>query len=546
MVLQFAISPTTEGQVDQRAQWEQVGSVDDQGCDLPILLDQGPAKQVDVDATPQALAEQNPLPPVDADRRSGSVEATRIAPQIRDQVRAIPGEVSHFDNGEETDLIIVLHGPSRLEASTESSRRWVDSCDLLSVIGPGQRARVRVVRNRHGHRAADREIAEHVAAFANADGGTLLVGVEDDGAVTGHGYAAEAIEVMLAAPAQRLTPPVPGGEVVLHEDREVLLFEVTSAEHAVMVIGDGYPRRVGDGVLQESEQNINAIKARTRAESVEGEAVPGANLELLDLDLVRRAQTAAGLAALTTGDYLIVRKLAERRGEGTLLRLGALLLFAQLPHTVPHPNAGVRVFTVRGTERRTGADLNVVEVPRAEGALPVVIEQAYGTIGQRIRKSVRLHDLFFRETPEYPTFAWQEALVNAVAHRDYRLQGRGVEVWMFDDRIEISSPGPLLAGVEIDALRQRRPAHASRNPRVARVLAELGFMREQGEGIPRMFAEMERSLLRLPELHADASAFTVVLRNEPIFESADPAWVQRIEALPIGNRQRRALVAFTG
>ncbi len=132
------------------------------------------------------------------------------------------------------------------------------------------------------------------------------------------------------------------------------------------------------------------------------------------------------------------------------------------------------------------------------------------------------HDLFFREMPEYPTFAWQEALVNAVAHRDYRAHGRSVEVWLYEDRLEVISPGALLPEVGVERLRQREPVHYSRNPRLTRVLAELSLMREQGEGIPRIFEEMEQSWLRLPEFQADEHTFKIVLRNQPILETPDP------------------------
>ena len=427
--------------------------------------------------------------------------------------------------------------------------------DLTNLIAQGEGQYLDFKSALHGppggkkNRGADAirdDIAEYVAAFANADGGTLLVGIEDDGAATGCHYPNEKLDVMLAVPQQRLKPPQAMGEVVTYAGVTVLVFDVSAAAEAVMVVGDGFPRRVGDEVVQESEAAINAIKTRARTDSLEADAVSGATLDWLDAELLERAKNAAGLAALSDPDYLVARRLADHRGEFLVLRLGALLLFAKQGASIPLPNCGVRVLHVRGDTRRTGADLNTTEVARLEGALPHVIEATYGLLTQRIRKSTRLHDLFFRETPEYPTFAWQEAVVNAVAHRDYRIQGRGVEVWLYDDRLEVRSPGGLLPSVSLRGLERREMLHESRNPRIARVLAELGLMREQGEGIPRMFEEMERSLLRLPELVADAASFSVTLRNEPIFDSADPDWVGYVRTLPIGDRQRRALVAFQG
>ena len=124
------------------------------------------------------------------------------------------------------------------------------------------------------------------------------------------------------------------------------------------------------------------------------------------------------------------------------------------------------------------------------------------------------------------------------------IQGRSVEVWLFEDRMEVVSPGGLLPEVHLEDLQARRAVHASRNPRLARVLVELDIMREQGEGIPRMFEEMEESWLPMPELVADASSFRVILRNEPIFASSDPSWVRTVQGLHLDARQKRTLIRF--
>ena len=145
--------------------------------------------------------------------------------------------------------------------------------------------------------------------------------------------------------------------------------------------------------------------------------------------------------------------------------------------------------------------------------------------------------------PEYPTFAWQEALVNAVAHRDYANQTRGVEVWMYDDRLEVVSVGDLVPPITLQGLRERRPLHASRNPLITRALAEARIMREEGEGIPRMFEEVHESFLQAPEFEVADGTFTVRLRNEPIFSSQSTEWRSLVDELPVSTNQKRVLLA---
>ena len=112
---------------------------------------------------------------------------------------------------------------------------------------------------------------------------------------------------------------------------------------------------------------------------------------------------------------------------------------------------------------------------------------------------------------EYLEFAWQEALVNAIPHRDYEVTGRETEVWFYDDRVEISNPGDLIAPVTPDRLREGGPAHATRNPMLVRVPADVGVMRDQGEGIARIFAEMADRQLPVPGISCDAGVFTMTL-----------------------------------
>ena len=234
------------------------------------------------------------------------------------------------------------------------------------------------------------------------------------------------------------------------------------------------------------------------------------------------------------------------RAGGTVVTNAALLLFGKAPLSRWHPHLDIRFFRVDGTERRHGGSRNVTQLPRVELPIAAAITEAYRVAGQHVRKSEKLHHLFFKEVPEYPDFAWQEAIVNAVAHRDYGDQGRGIEVWFFDDRMEVISPGELVPPVTLDQLREGAPVHSSRNPLIARFLVEAGIMREEGEGVPRMFAEMSESFLRHPEFDVRDVTFRVTLRNTPVFEGPSVEWKQMVERLPLSTPQRRVLLGHPG
>jgi ATP-dependent DNA helicase RecG len=119
-------------------------------------------------------------------------------------------------------------------------------------------------------------------------------------------------------------------------------------------------------------------------------------------------------------------------------------------------------------------------------------------------------DLKREEKPEYPRFAVREALVNALCHRDYRLKGRRVEVRMYEDRLEVISPGGLPGYITLDNLVEE---HFSRNPRIVNGLFQWGYIEELGLGIDRMIEEMLQFGHPPPEFKATPYSFTVKLFN---------------------------------
>jgi ATP-dependent DNA helicase RecG len=386
-------------------------------------------------------------------------------------------------------------------------------------------------------------VADVVAAFANADGGVLLLGVDDDGTPSGHAYPEEAVAAILSVPASRLRPAVRCRTArVRINGREVLVFEVPNAPEAVMVEGNGFPYRVADQIRREAQEIINQRKHAYRTVGYEARLRPEASLADIDLDLARRFLGATALGGRGIEEVLVRYGLAYEVGNDLKLTNVALLLFAE-PGLRWHPRAGIRFFRVDGKERLHGTRRNVTQLERFDPPLASALPAALKFASSQVRRSEKLHDLFFRETPEYPEFAWQEALINAVAHRDYEIQSIEIEVWFYPDRMEVRSPGDLVSPVTVEELRGHRRAHASRNPAIVRLFAEARIMRDEGEGIPRMFDEMEQSFLRPPAFALDHGFFQVTLSNEPVFVGPSDEWQRLVGGLPISTSQRRVLLA---
>ena len=175
---------------------------------------------------------------------------------------------------------------------------------------------------------------------------------------------------------------------------------------------------------------------------------------------------------------LQARNLLTKAGEITT---AAVLLFGTNPQ-VWLPEAYVWVLRYRGAERGTGARQKLLDDVRIEGSIPVQISMARRAIFDRMpARRALVGSGRFERVPLVPEDAWLEGLVNAVIHRSYNVSGDHIKVEIFDDRIEIESPGRFPGLVDFHS--PRDITRFARNPRIARVCADLRFGQELGEGI---------------------------------------------------------------
>ena len=353
--------------------------------------------------------------------------------------------------------------------------------------------------DRKSARKDDREIAKHISAFANAAGGKLVVGIEDNGEVTGfRRNGARDIENFERAALATCTPtPIVHRERISvvnssGEDDTVLVLDIEpSTSHSVARMSDGDVfLRQNDKSVKLNREQVIALEFDKGQRIFEDELVKDSSIDDVDHEVLDRYKEILGTEV---SDEQVLRSRRFMR-DGKLTVAGALL-FAQDP-SVMMPQARVRILRYDGVKMETGERLNITKERCFCGPLPKVIQGAYELISSMLREFQFLGpDGKFRTVPEYPEFAWFEGLVNAVTHRDYSFRGDYIRISMFDDRMEIISPGALPNIVTLDNMRTTR---YSRNPRIARTLVEFGWVRELNEGVQRIYTEMQNSLLGDP------------------------------------------------
>ncbi|HEX2913153.1 MAG TPA: ATP-binding protein [Chloroflexia bacterium] len=297
---------------------------------------------------------------------------------------------------------------------------------------------------------------------------------------------------------------------------------------------------------------------------VEGQAVPEAFFADLD-----NAKVTAYLAALdeVSDERSDTEDSAEERLETLgLLRLGpgaaqslhptvtAMLLFGQRPQRFL-PQASVKLARFRGSD----VDGLIVDRKEIFGTLDRLIEDTARFVTNNMRVQARIEGLYREDLPEYPLVAVREAVTNALAHRDYAITGQKVVVRMFDDRLEVESPGGLAGPVTLETLGQKR---YSRNPLLTRLMYEMRLVEEMGTGIRRMrkaladigspppsFISDQTSFvatipaLPLPEpeaIHQAAQSAPVIEPEAPVFEINENNRAEYFALLQTGLNERQA------
>lgn len=377
--------------------------------------------------------------------------------------------------------------------------------------------------------------------------------MENDGRITGmRGH--EARENHLIQAGSDLCEPsirtrherVPCTSEAGQTDHLLVLTVVPSERVHALTNGDAF-LRVGDQSRKLSFDERFKLQGSRGLTSYENLIAEGASWDDLDAELLEQYRAVLGVRG-SMANALVARGLAARRDSGVAINFAGALLFATIP-TLWLPRAEIRILRYEGTTRETGPRMNLVKNILVDGPLPRQLPEAFRAIDSQLRSFTRLApDGRFRTTPEYPEFAWQEAVTNAVCHRSYSLSGTPVEVFIFDDRLEVVSPGGLAGSVRVHNIRDE---HFTRNPRVVRALADLGLVGDVGEGVDRMYQEMASADLPPPEFEDRGSSVRVTLRRAPVAPRTEPdpeadssqrdINLPAVTALMLNQRQRAAL-----
>ncbi len=408
----------------------------------------------------------------------------------------------------------------------------MNKTELLELIANGENSRVEFKRDD----VHPDSLATEIAALLNLEGGVILLGVEDDGRIAGLTRSrAQAEEWVMNIARQNLQPAIiPVWSSVTMDDGKIIGIVELPADSP----GKPYKARrgnawvtfirVGSTSREATREEEGRLYQSARLVRYEIKPVPDTDFQSLDITRLEnyfgvvlkrsvpdREDVEAWRQLLLNSDLLV------QAGEHACASVAGLLLFGENPNR-RLPQAGVTAVAFPGTEK----EYNTIDEERIRGPLVSVvsargravdkgvIDRAVDFVNRNMGSMAWLEGGRRRRKKALPLDAVREAVVNAVAHRDYAREGTDIEVALYANRLEVISPGRLPNGVTVEKMKQG-VVRVARNELLKEILRDYGYVEHYGMGVRnRIIESMRAHNATEPDLIEEEDRFVVRLWKE--------------------------------
>lgn len=439
--------------------------------------------------------------------------------------------------------------PPTLECMAHSAHRLADIPDSLSVAEFWDL--VGTVENEmlDFKRGVPDSLAQVIPAMAMTNGGLIVCGVNDQREIEGCALT-QHTQDRITRHANECNVSVELKPIQVG-DHELTIVEVPEVGGRIVTTPDGrLLRRVGgDSQPLRGDALARFVGERCKRSAEEEPLNQPFSPDDFDLDAVNRALDQRGrptvdsarlgraLTDLNVAEYSgLDRATEDSAASGDLVvTTTAAVLFARDPRQFV-PGAAAQLVRRQGVGPHPGPTSDRQE---CSGPFTELLECCLAFLDKHTQRYEVVSGLFRETIPEYPEAVLREAVLNALAHRDYGLVGATVDITVWDDRIEVRSPGPLPGHITEENMRVE---HFSRNRRMMRTLRDMRLVEEFGEGVDRMYREMEARLMHPPEFESTPESVTVTLRNQFLVDIEELAWLEMLDSWPGSAAERLALV----
>ncbi|MDE0313347.1 MAG: putative DNA binding domain-containing protein [Candidatus Poribacteria bacterium] len=349
--------------------------------------------------------------------------------------------------------------------------------ELLEKIILGEDSTIEFKREMH-HRNS---LADEIAAFANAQGGTILIGIDDNREIVGiELQKLDSVEkTVVEICNDSIEPTVPiFTEKLRIDDKNLLKIEVPRSLF-VHKTANGYFTRHGSSKREmPTDQLARLLQSRSQARIItfDEQLVPNTHKKTLRESLYRRFITEDAAEDMIE-DLLLKRTLLVQEGREIRASVAGVLMCHDIPDDYLY-NSFIQAVYYSGKVKDANYQIDAKDF---RGPLDQQIIDAFKFVQKHNEVSAR-KEIGRIDQPQYSIRAVFEAIVNAVVHRDYSKHGSKIRLFMFADRLELYSPGALANTLTIEKLPYNQ---ATRNELLARLLSEITLDDDVGKQVKR-------------------------------------------------------------
>ncbi len=357
------------------------------------------------------------------------------------------------------------------------------------------------------------DVAKEIVSFLNFQGGKILLGVEDDGTISGVSRP-DVEEWVINICRNNVVPQIiPGYQKLSSEGKDVVVLDIPAgiAKPYHTQKGDYYIR-AGSTARKASREELSRLFQDSGL--IHYETTPISGTTLADLNWQRLHDYFLNLhpAHLNLNDEdenarnKMLQNLDILAQEGGSTTVVGILMFGLQPER--HlPQSEVLFAHFKGKEISD----ELLDRKSLIGPLPQIIEDAQRVLNLNLQTASQIEGMKRVDYVVFPDKVLRELIINALLHRRWGLMGN-VRIFLFEDRLQISSPGRLPNGVTIDKMKES--THVPRNPILMKFLQDHHFVEKLGRGIPMVVREMKKLGVREPDFHESGEEFIVTLYRE--------------------------------
>lgn len=359
--------------------------------------------------------------------------------------------------------------------------------ELLEIIHGGENFYIEFKEEQ----VKSKDLGEEIVAFANSEGGTILIGVSDSGEIKGVSNLKIEETIMNICRNNVVPNIIPNFETITIDEKNIVILGIPKGlSKPYSTVDNKYYVRVGTTKRIASREELLRLFEGNGSLHYDISPVPNTSIKDLNLDIIRDYYLKYNAFDLYDEDREQVERillnadiLKDLNGE-KVCSVGGLLIFGKTPSN-SLPQNGISFAHFNGNDISD----ELIDKKVIEGRIQDIADNTLTIIKNNILSPSVIKGLKRDEKESYPLIVLREALVNSLVHRNYSIYGSKIRLFMFDDRIEFRSPGRLPNTVTTEKMKVG--VSFARNPFLVKYMENMRYIDQLGRGIPMILKTMK-------------------------------------------------------